>query len=245
MRYLTAFGLNDLKNIRRESLLWFLLLMPWVIVIMLRLLIPGIGNWLEATYGITLEQYYPLILSFFIILEIPLIFGLVFGFLILDEKDDRVLIAMQVTPVTVGGYAFYRFLTTVLLCMFYLLAALNLTGLIALPEFYLLLLVAFMGGLFAVFIILLLISTADNKVEGLALMKAMGIIMMGPLAAYFMESKWQLLFGILPSYWPAKSFWLITGGENPWAYILGGIAYISLLLILLGKRFNTKLRLLS
>jgi fluoroquinolone transport system permease protein len=81
---------------------------------------------------------------------------------------------------------------------------------------------------------------AANKVEGLALMKVLSIFMLGPLAAYFVGSSWQLLFGLLPTYWPAKAFWVAGEGGNFWPYVLAGLAYALLLISLLLRRFRQK-----
>ena len=60
---------------------------------------------------------------------------------------------------------------------------------------------------------LLLASFAVNKVQGFALMKATGILWLPPLLAWFVGLPWQLLFGIFPTYWPVKLFWMLTGND--------------------------------
>jgi hypothetical protein len=56
----------------------------------------------------------------------------------------------------------------------------------------------------------------EDKVEGMAVTKGLATLMLGPLAAYFIHSDWQILFGLLPTYWPAKAFWVAgEGGNNP------------------------------
>ncbi len=82
---------------------------------------------------------------------------------------------------------------------------------------------------------------AGNKVEGLALMKAFGILMLGPLAAYFVNSDWQLLLGILPSYWPARAFWAALAGETAWPFFAAGLFYHLLLVFLLTRRFQARM----
>ncbi|MDO7785722.1 hypothetical protein [Desulforamulus aquiferis] len=241
MSYFKAFMVNDFKNIGRDSLLLFMLFMPWLLVILMRSLIPVIEQWLFSNYQFILQPYYPLIIGVFIILQIPMIFGLVFGFLLLDDRDDRVLTALQVTPVAVGGYALYRFVSIVLLSIIYIMLAIPLTGLAQVPLSFSIAAAALLGSFFAVFVMLLLISLADNKVEGLAIMKGMGFILLGPVAAYFIDSKWQLLLGILPSYWPAKAYWLISDGQESWPYLAAGFVYMSLILVWLTRRFQEKL----
>jgi hypothetical protein len=39
-----------------------------------------------------------MLLSFFFVLQIPLLFGLLVGLLVLDERDDDTLTALRVTP---------------------------------------------------------------------------------------------------------------------------------------------------
>jgi len=52
-------------------------------------------------------------------------------------------------------------------------------------------------------------TLAQNKVQGFAVMKATSIIPIPPLLAYYGDSGWQWLFGLVPSYWPVKVYWLL------------------------------------
>ncbi|CAN5597918.1 hypothetical protein BH24ACT22_BH24ACT22_11840 [soil metagenome] len=79
------------------------------------------------------------------------------------------------------------------------------------------------------------------KVEGLALSKAFGVFILGPLAAYFIGTNWQLLLGTLPTYWPAKALWVAADGGNFWPYILVGFVYHLLLLTMLVWRLRRKM----
>ncbi len=108
MRALVAFGLNDLRSVRRDSLLLYLALIPWLAVLLARLIIPSATDWMAERQGFDLLPYYPLLLSLFFVLQIPLLFGVVMGLLVLDERDDRTLMALQVTPVSLTTYALYR-----------------------------------------------------------------------------------------------------------------------------------------
>ena len=94
-----------------------------------------------------------------------------------------------------------------------------------------------MAPLFA----LILSTFAANKVEGLALMKGLSVFMLGPLAAYFIDSDLQLLLGVLPTYWPTKAFWVAGEGGNLWPYVLVGMVYHLLLLVWLLRRFQKKM----
>ncbi len=240
MRFWTVFVRNDLKNISRDSLLIYVLTLPWLIPVVFRLGIPPLAAWLESGYHFNLELYYPLLLSFSIVMQVPLIFGIVFGFLLLDEKDDGILAAIQVSPLSMDGYLRHRLLLTGFLSLLYVVVMLPTTGMVPWTLLYNLLPVVLLAGLLGVGATLLIAVVANNKVEGFALMKAMGMLMLGPLAAFFIEGRWQLLLGIVPSYWLAKAYWLISAGENAWLYILAGFAYLLLIIYLLLQRFNRK-----
>ncbi|KUG02359.1 d-alanyl-d-alanine carboxypeptidase [hydrocarbon metagenome] len=241
MRSILIFGANDLRSIARDSLLIYMLLVPWLLVLLMRLLIPLAGDWFALNYQVALVEYYPLILSFFIILEIPLVFGVIFGLLMLDEKDEQIFTAIQVTPVSVVDYALYRFLAAALASMLYVFLTLYATGMVSLSVVISTLPVILLTGLLSVFVLVFLISFGNNKVEGLAFMKGFGILMLGPLAAYFWDSPWQHLLGVLPSYWPAKAFWLISIGSTAWPYVITGAVYLSLLIACLLFRFKKRL----
>lgn len=241
IRAVTAFGKNDLKNVGRDSLLLQVMLIPFLFVVPVRLLVPPIESYLENSFGLDLAPYYPLILSFLFVLNIPLLFGAVTGFLILDERDDDTLTALRVTPVSMANYAGYRMVAAGLMSSLYILLTLPLTGLFptsVLPD---LVPVALVAGLFSVFIGLFLAAFASNKVEGLAFMKGVGWLMIGPLVAYFVPRGWELLFGILPTYWPAKAFWVAGEGGNYWPYLFVGAVYTLLLVVLLLSQFQKRL----
>lgn len=240
MTALRAFGRNDIKSIKRDSLLIYMLIIPPIMVLAVRLILPWLTNRLADNFAFDLVPYYPMILSFFFVLQLPLLFGLLVGLLILDERDDDTLTALRVTPISMTGYAIYRGGAATLLSTLYIVIALPSTGLMPLTLLPALIPIAILSGVLAPLFGLILATIASNKVEGLALMKALGIFLIGPLAAYFVDSNWQLLMGILPTYWPAKAFWVASEGGNFWPYVVVGAIYSLLLVALLLRRFKAK-----
>jgi fluoroquinolone transport system permease protein len=242
MRALATFGMNDLRSIQRDSLMLYIVLVPLVIIPLVRLLIPGLTAWLLDSASFHLVPYYPLILSIFIVIQFPVLFGLVFGLLILDERDDNTLMALQVTPVSMDGYLLYRIGMACAFSVLYVLLLAPLSGLMDIALLPMLVPVALVASLLAPLVLMVLVVFASNKLEGLALMKGLGILFLGPIAAFFIESNLQLLLGILPTYWVAKAFWMVSAGENGagW-YMLVGTAYYVLLLAWMGQRFRGRL----
>jgi fluoroquinolone transport system permease protein len=237
---LRAFGANDLKSAGRDPLLVYMLVIPPLMVVLARLILPAATAYLSGRFGFDLVPYYPMLLSFFFVLQIPLLFGVLVGLMVLDEKDDDTLTALRVTPISMTGYALYKGGAAVFLSFLYVLVALPLTGLIPASLLPAVAPSAVLSGLTAPIFALVIATFAANKVEGLALMKVLSIFVLGPLAAYFIGSSPQLLFGLLPTYWPAKAFWVAGEGGNFWPYVCVGLAYDLLLIALLLRRFRQK-----
>ena len=84
-----------------------------------------------------------------------------------------------------------------------------------------------------------LATFAENKVQGLALLKGCSVLMIVPIAAIFVPAPWQLVLGIAPTFWPAQLYRALDMGEPSWwIYLLAGLAYQALLLAALLQRFQ-------
>jgi fluoroquinolone transport system permease protein len=95
-----------------------------------------------------------------------------------------------------------------------------------------------LAALEAPLIALFLVAFAQNKVQGLALAKILGALMVGPVAAWFMPEEWQVLAGIVPPFWPVKALWVAARGGPWWPWVMGGALIHAVLLWLLLRRFE-------
>lgn len=228
----------DLRNIRRDTLLRFLLLYPLLIGLALRFLIPFVEPRLRSLYDI--HPLYPLLVSFFGLVIMPALGGLVIGFLLLDERDAGTLTALQVTPLPMRTYLGYRVLFPMIWSVLAVYIIVPLMGLLPLQPLALLPL-ALLASLAAPIFALIFISFAANKVQGLALMKAISLFMAGPFIAWFVPEPWQYLFGIFPTYWPLKAYWEMAAGNSPWPWLAIGLIVNLAYLIPLLARVNHSL----
>ncbi len=230
-------GPVDARSIWRDSLLQWMLVIPVLPSLLVRWGIPELAAWLNQSYGFYLPDYYPLIMSFFP-LFVPMLVGVVIGFLLLDERDDRTLTALRVTPLRLADYLVYRISLPTLLSLILTIICFRLAGLIEFP-FWPLLAIALVASLEGPISALLLGVFASNKVVGLAMFKGFSIFFLAPLAVFFINSNWQLLAGIMPTYWPVKSLWQCYNGNPDWLLylIFGLLAHVIVLLILL-RKFN-------
>lgn len=237
LRTFIAFGANDLKSVRRDSLLVSVVLAPWLLVISLRLAVPPLTEFLERQYSFDLSVYYPQIICFFLFLNIPMLFGVMTGFLMLDERDDDTLTALRVTPASLNGLIFYRLLTGFGFSTVYILLTTPLTGLLRIENLWLIVPSALVASLFAPVVTLFLVSFAKNKLEGFALMKGAGIVLIGPIASFFVAGTAQYLFGILPTFWSLRAFVSALANAPFGTFILIGSAFNLALLVLLYRRY--------
>ena len=235
---LKALGTGDLKNVQRDSMLSWLALMPPVIALLIRILVPLLTTWLMETYAFDLTPYYPAIMSYVFILAAPVLFGVIIGFLLLDERDDDTLTALQVTPFTLNKYLVYRISLPIILTLIMLPLLFPLIGLMTMPLIPLCA-VTLVASLEAPLFALFLASFAENKVAGFALMKASSLIIELPILAFFFQgSAWEYLAAIIPTYWPMKIFWIASDGGNYWGYFVIGLVFHLALLGVLLKQFN-------
>jgi fluoroquinolone transport system permease protein len=208
---------------------------PLVIAVVVRLGVSPLTEWLVRRYEFNLAPYYPLLMSVILLMP-PMLAGIVIGFLLLDQRDDQTMAALQVTPLTLKGYFAYRNILPLVLSFIVTVIVFVLAGLVS---------VGFLGVIgaaassapLAPIYALALATLAANKVQGFAFSKAFGVLLFPPVFAYFFEPPVQFIFGLDPLYWPARFFWSIHAGEQmAWLYLLIGFGYQVLLIRILSRR---------
>lgn len=238
MNTLLALGRNDVRGIRRESLFAFVVFAPLGWIALVRFGTPAAAAMTADRYGLDLAPYHPVILTGFLLLTSPIVVGALGAFLVLDERDGGTIAALRVSPARMSTYLGYRAITVIVVTALYVIVTLPASGLLPLDQWPALIPVGLLAGLSGVVIGLALLAFARNKVEGLAGVRAIGIVVAGlPLIPYFLGPEWQYPFWLLPTYWPAKAYWLISTGDPWWPYLVGGVIYHLPLIALLYRRF--------
>ena len=209
LKKVIALSLGDLRNIRRELILSVSIFAPILLTIVVRFLIPILSSYLSETIGLNLIPHYPFILSYTLLLT-PLLIGTAAGFLILEEKDEDLLKYFTITPLSRRGYITYRLLSPLLLSTIFSFFLLFLSNIVVI-NYVLMIPVVLMSSLEASLMALILGTFADNKVEGLAISKGMGIFFVAPAVGYFIKSIWRWSVAIIPPFWVSETF-LLSGG---------------------------------
>ncbi len=233
-----ALGPVDLKSVARDPLLAWMLLVPLLLGLAVRWLLPGVTAWTLEAFDLRLEAYYPLIASYLVVLLAPSIAGMIIGFLLLDERDDRTLTALLVTPLAPSVYLAYRLGIPLVACTAVALVAFPVDDLVEI-TWQRLLPVVIVAAMEAPLWTLALASFAENKVQGFALTKGLGLVLSLPMLAYFLGTPWETLLALVPSYWPLKAFWLAGAPSSQfWVFVAAGFALHLALLFALLRRFR-------
>lgn len=190
---------TDVKNIFRDPSLIAIFIVPVILIIILRILPP-----IYEPYFTVMIDYRPLILGTFSLL-ISALSGFLLAFVMLDEKDQHLFDVFKVTPFTFKRLMLMRIgfmlATGFILCLILIYGS----GLLDLSPIQAVLL-SLLSALSGPANTLLIISIANNKIEGATYFKGLNMFVMAPLAAIFIVSPLRYLFGILPFFWVFASF---------------------------------------
>jgi len=199
---LMRLAVSDAMNISRDPTLMFAILLSVVPSL-------GVTIWRNEINALGVSAFaVPEIVDYAlpVILVLPaFLIGWVTGFLLLEDRDDGPLLALDVTPIGKSGFMVYRAFMTALVTAFVTMFAMTLL----LPEstWLLRLLFAVLIAVEAVCAAFILPVVARNKVEGLAVTKLTNIASIIPLIAIF-PSPWRYLAAIFPTYWIGEALQL-------------------------------------
>jgi fluoroquinolone transport system permease protein len=193
----TFFGSFTL--IRRDPLLIILVLGPFLYGPVFRFCLPMLQPVLMNAFSFDLTPWY-LLADMLLLTLTPMLAGMLCGFLMLDERDEGLGEYYSVTPLGGAGYIASRLALPVLWSIVIAPVLMMLFSLTH-PEMLRVLCIAVTGGLFGAVNTLMLLSFANNKVEGLAVSKIMGLTMLPMIVPIITNSPWGLIAGVFPAYW--------------------------------------------
>jgi fluoroquinolone transport system permease protein len=146
---------------------------------------------------------YYLLFDLFLVIMTPFIICFASSLVILTEYDENMTSYMAVTPVGKRGYIISRLVFPALISVFASAMIMRFFSLTAWPLMMLFVTCIF-SSLLSVAVSLFLVSFSHNRVEGMAMSKLSGIILLGLPVPFFLLSDVQYLFSFLPSFWIAK-----------------------------------------
>lgn len=185
---------SDFINLRRDPTLLVLFFTPLLLLGAVRFGIPVLSEYIPI-----FKDFYKETISFFTLLN-AVFPGFIISFMLLDEKDLQLFSVIRVTPVSLSGFlavrivfmVFFGFLSSMLLIM--------LNGIYSISIFKAIQL-ALLCAMNTPILILLIISIAKNKVEGLTMLKIATVSLMIPTLVFFFNTFWVKLLAIFPAFW--------------------------------------------
>lgn len=225
----------DFKNIRRDPMLMMSMMAPLYITLLLLYGFPSLNIFLAEKLSFRIDAYYSFACVFLLHL-IPMMFGMVYGFILLDERDEGLITYFSVTPLGKRGYLKMRLLAPMLYSCATILLFIWITryddGLIWWKHIPLVLITAAQAPIMLLF----LAGFAADKVAGVAIAKGFGILLLAVPIDYFIVSNWTYLAGVSPLFWTARGY-LAQDITAVGLYILAAAVSHSFYLIFLYKKF--------
>ncbi len=228
MNRILTYSRNDMKLIFRDPILYVMLFVPLVIIGLLRFGLPALAEVFPD-----MEPYTKVILGTFCLIT-AMFPAYIYSFIMLDEKDQDVLIVIRVLPISSIEFLVFRLLFISVFSFFFTVLTIAVTGIVDWSPAKIItasLPVSLVAPVMSLFIIVF----ARNKIEGVTWMKGLNFIMFLPVLSYFIKGSYEYTFGILPLYWIFKMF--EPGFSSIPYYINYSIALIyHLVLLLVGIR---------
>jgi fluoroquinolone transport system permease protein len=217
----------DAANLTRETIIAPIAASPLLLGLVLRYALPPLTGWAERVHGLDLTRYLPILALLAVVVHVPVIAGMIGALMILDDRDDRALHAIRVSPLGVRRYLGYRLALVTGLAAAGLAVAAPLSGQVPASAWGACLLAVPLAPTFT----LAVLAVAGNRVEGVAAVKALGVPSYAPLAAWWLTGAAGWTFAPLPTYWILRAW----DGPRP-AVIASGAICAGLWIVLLAPR---------
>jgi fluoroquinolone transport system permease protein len=182
-----TFGPVDSKYIHRDDITIMLVAAPFLLGLASRWLFSSLFQTIGTLIGHNILPYLSPIMGDALILLMPLFSGMIIGLILLDQMDDRSILGLQVSPMPMRFYIAYRLFAPMLFSFVTTLIVYPLSGLQSI-GFTSLIGCALLAMPFAPILALSFATYAENKIQGLVLMKASGGILFLPIVSYFIPS---------------------------------------------------------
>ncbi len=143
----------------------------------------------------------------------PIIFGALIGFSILEDRDDNIINSINVTPLTFNQFMSFRMIMVLLFSFAACIFVIWFSDIITL-AWDKIIVIAFIASLSAPMTGLIINIFSRNKIEGFAIMKLLGTIVILPVISLIFTNANELFFGIIPAFWPAKMISAEVRGDD-------------------------------
>lgn len=152
---------------------------------------------------------------------IPMLFGMVYAFILLDENDANILQVISVTPAGKRDFLYMRLLIPAFLSFLMVLFTILLTDPVVSQGWLRTIFISLLLSTQSSFTFLFIGCLASNKVQGLALSKLYGVFLAAVPLGLLLHHPWNYLAFFSPLYWISWA-WIIPSSSESLLY--GSIA---------------------
>jgi len=205
-----SFARVDRRSLVRDGLLVMLVASVPLLALVTRL-IAGLGvEWASQRHGLALGPYLPLVEDVLLVVHTPVIFGSLAGLLLLEDRDAGLYAPLTATRAGLHTLLGYRLSATAALTTGALLVSLPFDGVAHAAGGVGVAATAVAAGATSVVPALVMAATARNRVQGVAVMKMLGLPLYLPLATWALEGPARWAFAPLPTTWAMWASWAST-----------------------------------
>ncbi len=230
MRKVLTLALIDFKLIFRAPSLRSFLIFP---ILLLSLIAWALPNLVEK-YDF-LMPYIPVFLAVAVI-ENTQMFSFISSMVLIDEKESEVAKVYGIIPLTKFQYLVSRFVLPYIFTV-----GLNIVLFLVQP-FYVIpivdnLLISFLAALIVPVYVLGINSIVKNRMQGMVYIKAFNMIVLIPIAAFFVPEQIKIFFGILPTHWVFQSIDKMSHNLPIGIVVVIGFLFFGILLWIVSRLF--------
>jgi fluoroquinolone transport system permease protein len=227
----------DRHTILADRLLLLVLAGVPVLALAVRWLSRGGLVRVEGRYGLDLVEHLPVVWALVLVVHTPVMLGAIAGLLFLEDRDAGLLPVLATTRASLSTLLTYRLGATAAGTAVLVVAAVPLAGAHHPAGTVGVVATGLAAGAVATVPAMVLATLARDRVQGMALTKAMGLPLYLPLAWWFVDGPAGWLFLLAPTAWTAKTFWA-DSAITAVAFALGGITVSALLAAALAVRLR-------
>lgn len=229
---------SDFRFISRDPMLLLASIAPVILIFLMKFLFPLLAEFISSRSSVNLYDYYP-IAAITMISIIPMLFGMVYAFILLDENDAHILQVISVTPSGKRNFLIMRMIVPAFLSLVMVLVTVFITDPVEDEGWLRNIYISIMLASQAPFTFLFIGCLAGNKVEGLALSKLYGVFLVAVPLGLILHHPWNYIMFYSPLYWISWA-WIIPSQSESIAYGAIAIIITSVSIVLFFKYFLRK-----
>ena len=224
------------QQLTSDGMLVMILIAPLLIGVIFKFGIPFLEMQLTNYFvkDVILEDYY-ILFDLLLVILTPYLICFAASMTMLDEYDSNIINHLCITPLGKKGYLFSRLVLPLVLAFIISIVIVSIFSITS-WNILMIIIISLLTSLLSLTATLIVFSFSTNKIEGLAIAKLSGLVMMGIVIPFVIIDNAQYYFSFLPSFWIAK--YLITSNLTNF---LIALTLITIWILVLYRRFIRKL----